>query len=282
MFLRRFFSLQILLLLAVGCSSSEVPEQKKLVIGIVSYGQGSLSLEQYAELKAHMEFQLKSMVELEPAYNEVQALQQVERKAWDVVFAPAGLAAIAISDAHYLPILPRSGGEKDHSVIVVKEDSPVRQLKDLANGTLALGQEGSATGYYYPVFNLYGMTMAQVRFAPTPKTILEWLDRGEVTAGALSIGELEHYRSDFPKAKFRILYRDNHRVPSGSILVGPTVERNGQQQILKALESVPASLAASAEYIPNAQPPDYAFLIKVVKQVRPIAKRIKEKPAPLY
>jgi phosphonate transport system substrate-binding protein len=108
------------------------------------------------------------------------------------------------------------------------------------------------------------------------------IDTGEAVAGALSIAELEQYRSDFGQTKFRILYRDSHHVPSGAVLVSPNVDRNQQEQIRQALESAPANVTAAAGYVSNAKPVDYDYLIKVVKRVRPIAKRIKEKPAPLY
>jgi phosphonate transport system substrate-binding protein len=279
---RCFWGLPFFLFLLAGCGSRELSEQKKLVIGVVSYGKGSNTVEQYADLKTHLESRLKSIIEIEPAYNEVQAVQQIERQVWDVVFAPPGLAAIAISEEQYLPLLPQSGGETERSIIVVRQDSPVGKINDLANQTLALGQEGSATGYYLPVYNLYGLTLADIRFAPTPKTTLEWIQKGEVVAGALSVAELNRYRADFSSTQFRILYRDTHRVPSGAILVGPTIERNEQEQIRQALAAAPAPVAAAAAYITNAKPPDYSYLIKVVKRVRPIAKRIKEKPAPLY
>jgi phosphonate transport system substrate-binding protein len=282
MFFNRFLSFSLLFAFLYGCTSSELSGQKKLVIGVVSYGKGNNVAERYAPLKTHLESQLKSIIEIEPAYNEIQAVQQIERKAWDIVFAPPGLAAIAISDAQYLPILPQSGGEKERSVIVVRQDSPMSKLNDLANQTVALGQAGSATGYYLPIYNLYGLTLAGTRLSPTPKTTLEWVSKGEVMAGALSVTELNQYRGDFSPIKFRVLARDTHQIPSGSVLVGSTVDRNVQEQIRKALETAPAPVAAAAEYVTNAKPPDYSYLVKVVKRVRPIAKRIKEKPAPLY
>jgi phosphonate transport system substrate-binding protein len=282
MFFNRFLNFSLLFVFLCSCTASELSSQKKLVIGVVSYGKGSNVSDRYAPLKTHLESQLKSIIEIEPAYNEVQAVQQIERKAWDIVFAPPGLAAIAISEAQYLPLLPQSGGEKERSIIVVRQDSAIAQLNDLANQTVALGQVGSATGYYLPIYNLYGLTLAGIRLSPTPRTTLEWIKKGEVMAGALSITELNQYRGDFSPTQFRILYRDTHQIPSGSVLVGSTIERNAQEQIRKALETAPAPVAAAAEYVTNAKPPDYSYLIKVVKRVRPIAKRIKEKPAPLY
>lgn len=282
MFLRRFFGLQLMLIFLTACGSAELSEQKKLAVGVVSYGDGRQSIEQFDSLKTHLESELKSIVELEPAFNEVQAVQQIERQAWDVVFAPPGLAAIAISQKQYLPLLSQAGGEKGRSVIVVRAESPIQSLNGLSNTIVALGQRGSATGYYLPLYNLYGLTLAEVRFAPTPRTILMWISQGTVAAGALSLAELDQYRGDFSPTKFRILYRDVHAVPAGSVLVGPGIDRNEQQQILQALETVPPRVAASVGYVSNAKPPDYSYLIKVVKRVRPIAQRIKQKPAPLF
>lgn len=279
---RLFLSCSLITVLLSACGSTGSKTQKRLTIGIVSYGEGQQSLEQFEDLKVHLEGSLKSLIEIEPAFNERQAIQQIERQSWDIVFAPPGLAAIAISQEQYIPLLPREGGIKGQSVIVVLDNSPAKSLKDLANQPLALGQEGSATGYYLPVFNLYGLTLSKVTLAPTPKAVLQFLEEGKAAAGALSVAEFEQYRSDFSSTKFRILFRDSHTVPAGSVLVGPTVERNFQKEIQSALEAAGSPVAASAGYITNADPPDYSYLIKVVKQVRPIAKRIKETPAPLY
>ena len=281
---RRFFLVFLLpvLWLLIACNPTENSTLKKLVIGVVSYGEGARSLEQYAELEDHLGAELKSLVELEPALNEIQAIDQIERQNWDLVFAPPGLAAIAISQAQYVPLLPREGGDRERSVIVVREDSPSVVIQDLAGQSVALGQKGSATGYYFPVFNLYGLTLAEIKFGSTPKEVLQWIEQGEVIAGALSLDELERYRSEFKDAKFRILQRDSHLVPSGAVLIGPEVDQDLQAQLLDALESASPKVKRSVGYISNAQPPNYEYLIKVVKRVQPIAQRIREKPAPLY
>lgn len=281
---RKFFVVFLfpLLWLLVACNSTGNSTLKRLVIGVVSYGEGARSLEQYAELKEHLGAKLKSLIELEPALNEIQAIEQIERQNWDLVFAPPGLAAIAISQAQYVPLLPREGGDQERSVIVVRDDNPEAAIKDLANKTVALGQKGSAAGYYFPVYNLYGLTLSEIKFGSTPKQVLQWVDEGDVVAGALSLAELERYRSDFKGVQFRILHRDSHLVPSGAVLIGPDVEGDLQTQLLEALESASPQTKRSVGYISNAQPPNYEYLIKVVKRVQPIAQRIRDKPAPLY
>lgn len=105
---RRFLLLQtlvLILLLTVGCGLEEktvIP--KKLTIGVVSYEQGTVSLDKYNRFKEYIAQQTHSVVELEPTYNELRAIEQIQRKKWDIVFAPPGLAAIAINKELYTPL----------------------------------------------------------------------------------------------------------------------------------------------------------------------------------
>ena len=133
---RRLLLVQAILLLA-GCSSgnsSSDPTLRKLMIGIVSYGEENLSIERFNRFVNYIGNQTKSLVELEPAYNEIKAIEQINRQAWDLVFAPPGLAAIAISKARYLPLFPlRSATNLLLSVLVVLKESKIKQLSDYQN-----------------------------------------------------------------------------------------------------------------------------------------------------
>ena len=131
-----------------------------------------------------------------------------------------------------------------------------------------------------PLYDLYGLTLAEVRFAPTPKTILEWLSQGTVAAGALSEDEFQRHRREFSPTKFRILYTSRF-VPPGVVLLGPTVEHNQEEQIKAAMRAAPANIAGDAGYIPNAKLPNYKQFIQLVQKVRPLETRVREKPAVL-
>lgn len=271
----------IILLCMIGCSPKSYSLQK-LTVGVVGFEQGQNSITEYASLKNYLETQLKSVVELEPTYNEIQAIGQIEQQKWDLVFAGSGLAAIAISESKYQPIFPLEGGQNNRSVIVVLDQSRIRELKDLAGLPVALGQPGSTTGYYLPIYNLYGLTLAEVIFAATPKMVFELLAEERAAAGAVSLSEFNRYRASIADVDFRIIYTDAHAVPSGAVLISSKLEPQRQQLIQQTLAEVPSTIAASAGYITNAPPPDYSYLIEVVERVRPIAARITQQPAPLY
>jgi phosphonate transport system substrate-binding protein len=289
---RRLLLAKLLLLLGLflsGCVDTErlvarlryqstLPE--KLTVGLVSYEAGERSVEQYERFKDYLAEQTNTVVEIEPSFNELRALDRVRSRTWSIVFAPPGLAAVAIATEKYIPIFRMEGVYNLHSVLVVREDSPIRSLADLANKVVALGERGSAAGYYMPLYDLYGLTLAEVRFAPTPKTILAWLSQGTVAAGALSEDDFQRYRHEFDQTKFRIL-NTSRFVPPGVVLLGPTVDRNQEQQIKAAMSEAPSSITDDAGYIPNAQLPNYEQLIQIVEKVRPLENRLRKKPVVL-
>lgn len=280
---RRTFLIQSLLFLG-GCAFAQQTRTDpltKLAIGVVAYGEGALSIDQYQRFVEYLEKRLKTIVELEPVYNEVKAMDQIQRQNWSLVFAPPGLAAIAVAKANYLPIFPLQGITNLFSVLVVRQDSPIQKLGDLNGKSLALGQPGSATGYYVPLYDLYGTLLSEVRVAPTPQAILEWVANRDVAVGALAKNELDQYRSKVTDTEFRILHT-SRRIPSGSVLVSPTVERNQQRDIEQAMNEATPAIAQQAGYIPNVPPPDYKTLITFIDKVKPIEAHIHEKPAPLY
>ncbi|MDJ0714022.1 MAG: PhnD/SsuA/transferrin family substrate-binding protein [Prochloraceae cyanobacterium] len=274
----------IFLLILTGCSQKSSPGSRlnKLTIGIVSYGQQKQSFDQYLELKNYLSVKLNTVIELEPAYNEVKAKKRIQSQQWDVVFAPPGLAALAVSQQQYKPLVSLEGGENTISVIVVLADSSITDLPSLQGKIFALGQPGSATGYYFPLYNLYGLTLESVKLAPTPKKTPYWIYQQEVAAGALSLAKYNRYRQDYPQKSFRILHTDIHSVPNGSIIVSPSLDSEQQQQIYLAVSEADSELIESLGYLPDEPVPEYEYLIQVVTRVIPISQRIREKPARLY
>lgn len=278
---RRVFLSQMLLTLA-ACTTEKTVLNQRLVIGVLSYGQGKQTVERLSGFRKYLSEKLKAIVELEPAFNERIAVERIKRKSWNLFFSTPGLAAMSIASYQYWSMFPLQLDGGSRSIIVVNQNSPLQKIQDLRNRKIALGEQGSATGYYFPLFNLYGLTLASIRFSPTPKTSLEWLSSGEVDAAALSSQELNSHKSEFDSSQFRILFTDSHTVPSGSLLCSPNVERKRADLIRNHLKQAPNSLIQQARYIPNASPPDYKYMISVVKRVNKIAENIDSKPVRLF
>lgn len=278
---RRVFLSQMLLSIA-ACTTEKTILNQRLVIGVISYGKGKQTVERLSGFRQYLSERLKTIVELEPAFNERIAMERIERKSWSLAFATPGLAAMGIANSQYWSMFPLELGGNSRSIIVVNQNSPLNKLQDLRNKRLALGQKGSATGYYFPLFNLYGLTLASVQFPPTSKASLELLSSGEVDAAAVSSQDFNLHKTNFDSLQFRILFTDSHPVPSGSLLCSPLVEKKRADIIRNHLKKAPNSLIQQAKYIPNESPPDYKYMISVVKRVNDIAKNIDSKPVRLF
>lgn len=284
--LRRFLSLVGLslltcwLLILVGCGDQSTAPPIRLTIGLVNYDVGAASIEKYQRFQAYLAERLQAVVELDPAFNELRAVEQVQAGNWSLVFAPAGLAAIALAEAQYTSLFPLQGTPNLKSVLVVRKDSPAKTLKDIANTVIALGEPGSATGYYLPLYDLYGLTLKEIRFAPTPQTVLQWLQAGSIAAGALSEDDFQLYRGDFKDTSFRVLHQ-SRGIPPGAVLLSPRVERNQQRLIEQAMKEAPANISSDAGYVANASIPNFKPLIELVEKVRPLEVNVRQKPAVL-
>lgn len=262
------------------------PAQRKergsvLTIGVISYGEGIESLDRYEPLKDYLATQSNAIVELEPAYNELKALEQIQRQNWSLIFVPPGLGAIAIKKELYTPLFPSEEGVNrlEKSVIVVLENSSIQQLKDLAHQTIALGKQGSATGYYIPLYDLYGLTFKEIKLAPTPKQILQWLQEGKVVAGALSKQEFEFYKQEF-SVKFRIL-EESRTVPPGLVMIASNISKDRQNKIREIMMNAPVNIINNAGYAPNLPVPNYRQFIILVTKVKPLEKKIRQTPVTL-
>lgn len=263
--------------LGVSCTPEPPVSTDKLTIGVVSYGDSELSLEKYQRLQNYLAEQTKIAFELEVAYNELQAVEQIQRQNWSLVFAPPGLVAIA-SQKGYTQLFPlENQGNAQHALIVVSADSGIETLSQLQDEVIALGEPGSAAGYYLPLYDLYGLTLEEARFAPTPRTVLEWISEGEVTAGAIADVDFEQFKSEFGAENFEILHR-SRAIPVGVVLVG-AIDRNQEEFITRIMQAAPADIVSDARYIPSAPLPDYRTFIEIVNKVGPLEERVQQTPA---
>lgn len=261
---RRLF---LFLLFISACKHLSKSPQNFWTIGKVSFEKGSEELKKYEHFKPYLEEKTESVIQFELTFNEDLALERIMAQKWDLIFASPALAAIAIYHSSYIPLFPLAEIENLRSVLVVRKQSSYQDLKSLTNQTVALGQPGSATGYYFPLYNLYGLTLAEILFLPTPKDVLESLAQEKVEAGALSMEEFNLYSTQFKPIQFRLLYNDPHNVPPGTILISPRIEHSQQQEIRQVFSQMPLALATEIGFVPNAPVPDYKYMYSVVERV---------------
>jgi phosphonate transport system substrate-binding protein len=269
-----------------SCGFRQSIGREQLTIGTLSYEAGDHTIAQYDGLKRYLSEKLQSIIQIEPTFNENKGLERIKARAWSLVFAPPGLVAIAMSQYRYTPLIPLDGNSNLNSVLVVKKDSLYRDLQSLAGKKLAIGQPGSATGYYFPIYNFYGLTLAELIPSATPKAVLAAVAQGRADVGALSLQEFNTHKAEIPQTEFRIVFVDRHKVPAGAILVSPDIELKLQDSIHQILQNTPALIARQAGFIPQGKVPDYKYMVSVVKRVRSILptdrSQLTQKPIRLF
>ncbi|MEO0708442.1 MAG: PhnD/SsuA/transferrin family substrate-binding protein [Cyanobacteria bacterium J06649_5] len=274
----RHFILSLVMISAAGCANVDTESTDKMTIGVVSYGDSEVSLEQYQRFQTYLAEETKIAFELEVAYNELQAVQQVESGNWSLVFAPPGLAVIAGKQGYSQLFTLDDANKSEHSLIVVPEDSSIETLTDLAYKTVGMGEPGSAAGYYLPLYNLYGLTLAEVQFAPTPKTLLNWVEEGTVAAGAISEKDFEQHKGQFTGTPFRVLHQSKRNIPAGVVMLG-IVERGKGEFVKRVMQEAPSNITSDAKYVPTATLPNYGDMVKVVERVKPLEEQVRLVPA---
>ncbi|WP_215616808.1 phosphate/phosphite/phosphonate ABC transporter substrate-binding protein [Leptothoe kymatousa] len=270
----------------LGCTEPEPETNERMTIGVVSYGASNVSLEKYQRFQNYLAEQTKIPFDLEIAYNELQAAQQIDRGNWQVVFAPPGLAAMADKRGYEQQFVLDRPNQSEYALIVVRADSEVNEVVDLGFKDIAMGEPGSAAGYYLPLYYLYGLTLNKVHFAPTPATVLEWVSDGTVAAGAISEQEFETFRTKFPDTEFKVLLHSKDQtakerpIPPGVVLLG-VVERGQGEFIARIMREAPADITSDAQYIPTGNLPDYKEMVRVVEKIKPLESQVKQSPAVL-
>ncbi len=278
---RRYLFLHLLLLSACVANKKSI-FPRELKVGVISYEEGEQTLKRFANFQNYLGEKTGAIIQVEPVYNENLAVERIQRNQWSLVFAPPGLAAMAIAHYQYLALLPLKEDDKSQSILIVRKDSPFEKLKNLQNQIVALGEPGSATGYYFPLYNLYGLTLAKILFAPTPKTVVEWVVQGKAGVGALSQKEFDLYSSQSLVTELRVLFSDPQTVPPAAVLIAPTIQRNDQDIIRQYLQQASTTLIQEIGYLPNDPAPDYRYMIAVVERVNRIASKLNSKPVILF
>lgn len=151
------------------------------------------------------------------------------RVDWVTETMASALDLAARAGARPLLLTHRDGVARYHSVVVVREDSPIRGLADLAGRRLALEHPQSTSAYLLPAMTLLdaGVPMEILPgpadrprpgsvgyvFANTEENIASWVLLGVVDAGAFSDGDLDDWRTAQPDAPALRVIAQSRSVP---------------------------------------------------------------------
>lgn len=188
-------------------------------------------------------------VELEPVQSPEQAHQRLTDQAWDLAFLPPGLMAFAMDrPTPYRPVRLLGTPRRSRSSIVVRADSSIQERRHLEAARLGLLPRGSLTGFYLPLYNLHGVSLAKVVYASDYAGLLQLLGKGVVDAIAW-----DESRSDPPLPLRRVLV-DQRPIPLGALVIREDLSGPGLAGLLRSLDADAVSLAPALSYVAGEEP----------------------------
>lgn len=241
-----------LALLIAGCQAS-VPEGSSVCgsggtirVGYVGVAEGQtldeaqvISASDLERMRTLMSVASRCPVEFEPLLSPERARQRLQSGYWDLAFLPPGLTALAIQPGvDHQPVRSLMQRNRSRSALLVKVGSSVQRIQDLNGQRLGLLPRGSLTGFYLPLYNMHGVRLEQVRYAISYPDLLEMLRAGVVDAIAWDSA------LPSPGADVRVLAEDSHEIPSGAMVLSPSLQAQDHKHLL-------ATLDASANQMPQ-------------------------------
>lgn len=212
-------------------------------------------------------------VQLEPVVSPEQARQRLSRAEWDVAFLPAGLAALALEGSGQGGYsLLRSLGQRSQSrsVLLVPAGSQRESVKQLGGSRLGLLPRGSLTGFYLPLYNLHGLSLASVHYALSYRELLD-----QLRAGQLDVIAWDAALPD-PGGDVRVLYADQNQIPLGSLVLSQALVAADHQPFLRALDQSAAQLPPSLGYVAGVLPE-----VSRLERLRAVVENVEEWQLPL-
>ncbi|NJK62628.1 MAG: PhnD/SsuA/transferrin family substrate-binding protein [Synechococcaceae cyanobacterium SM2_3_1] len=248
-------------------SSPKDLTQEPLVIGILTEADPYSDLATYlSEALAtgvgdEIEVQVEGGEEI--SYPEAQA--KIAQRQWDLVFAYSPMNGVAAADSGYTWIARMFPQFPPYyqSVFFVRADSPITRMDQITATTpLALGQVGSASRFFMPLYDLFGKTVTLSKDHPRSQDILDLVQSGQVEVGAVAKSELAD------STGFRIL-QESRDIPGSGVYVSPRLPTEIQMALQAALLSAAPELQQAANY-GEGEELDYAEFRKITQRVNEI------------
>ncbi len=237
--------------------------QDPVVIGVMTdpaaYGDLSTYLESELEQRLGESVQMELQGDRQISYQA--AKNNIAQKNWDLVFAYSPMNSITARDNGYtwvarmFPQFP----PYYQSVLFVQEDSPIVSLQDIdSSTTVALGEFGSASSFFMPVYSLFGKTVTLSKDHSRSSEIIERVRSGEAQVGAVAKSSLEG------ASGFRIL-QESRDIPGAGVYLSPELTEADRQILTEVLLAAPAEIQEVANYGAGSEPEYQEFRTITIK-----------------
>ncbi|MGS0996918.1 phosphate/phosphite/phosphonate ABC transporter substrate-binding protein [Rhodanobacter sp. UC4436_H3] len=233
----------VLLACAGAGTAQAATPMEPIRFGILPIGSAAESLEQWRPLLDDLHKQLDHPVTTVSVSSYAGLSDAIGAQRVDVAFLSGKLAVEAVTQQHmqvFAQFVRNDGVNGNVAMLVVRSDSPIRDLNDLLATTshgwrYARSEQLSVTGYTAPeayVFAPRGLNsdtfFANVRVGDHQSNLLAVVNR-EVDVASSNNPDMDLFRRNFPReaAQLRVIWR-SRLIPSGVLVI-----RDGMPESLR-------------------------------------------------
>jgi phosphonate transport system substrate-binding protein len=230
--------------LVAGCSRQK---EEELVMGFVPMKDAESLVESVEPLAELLSEELGIKVKPFTAVNYVAVVEGLGSGQVDFGFIPPFSYVLANSESNarvVLSALRRDGSATYKAQFVVRADSDIHDLDDLAGKKIAFVDPASTSGYLYPAAQLIGLGYDldkdfETVFAGGHDKALQAVLNGDVDMGVMFVDARQRYGEDFPGAmeETRIIAY-TQPIPSVSITVRGDMDGELSERIASALLAI--------------------------------------------
>lgn len=236
--------LTLILLISCGKKKEEV---KPLVMGLVPVANSEKLTEDIAPFHEMLSKNMGMKVEGFIASNYVGVVEALGTGTVDFALIPP-FAYMLANKKHgseaLLSTLDKHGENGYYSVLIVKADSGINDVKDLAGKKFAFVDPSSTSGYIFPAVILKdnGLDIEkdiQAQFSGGHDKSIQLLINGDVDAIGTYERAINKYLKEFPNLdkQLKVLIKSD-LIPGVTLTVSPKVDKETKEKIVKAFTEV--------------------------------------------
>lgn len=220
----------LILLLCCGLNGMAFARQEALRVGIIPYLTPNVLISLFQPLRQHLEKELGRPVELYTATDVRSFARRTLKPDFDIVITAAHQARLAQLDGGYLPLARFTGPL--HAAVVVAQNSPLTQLKDLRGRRVAITDRSILVNI------VMSKTLADLKLSEkdfdfvtvnSQNTAIISVAQGKSDAAIIAHFALDQSPEDQRQA-VRVIYR-SEVLPNVTLLASPKLDQALREKI---------------------------------------------------
>lgn len=221
-------------------------QKASLVVGILTEPESYQSLSNYLKEKLGDDVQ---PIKIEQSQTYQETRNHIARKEWDLVFAYSPMNSMAANDNGYTWVARMFPQFAPYykAAIFVRDNSSIKSLNDIKpSHTIALGNFSSASGFYVPIYYLYGSTI-KVTMNHKNRDIISMVKEGKVDLGVATYTSIK----DDSHLKAIMVSQD---IPGSGVYLSPKLSKEDRERIKNVLLEAPPEIQKQANYSKDNEP----------------------------